>query len=287
MKQNFKHPSFTDINIEYQKSIDNIGFCNCINYNCYIVQGLNALELINTLSRCYISSSQTSGYTIFEKTNKFIGEVLFFKASNNTYLIYSTYPNIFKELLIMAKSFSLTVVQNTKNLYSLYTFHGLKANSFFDNIYTKSLFCLNHQGYLYYHLIALKKDEKQVINYFKQLNFIPISVETKRLFLYNNKVITNFLNFSIFHRKDLINIKYPTSLNQTKFSLEKFECLSHELIDKNTKIFGQNRHVCGLVYNYFKLPNADNPFLLGITNQIQCDLLLIKKNNNNILIRKS
>lgn len=283
----FHHPiSFNDINSQYLKAKRNIGICLCTDYKCYIIKGKNCINLLNHYSRMKISENSNSGYIALDTKYKFIAEALYFKASNTTYLIFSTSPNIYKFLSKLTKKYPLTVVNDASKEFSLFTFHGKKANVFFDNFNAKCLFKLSHQGYKYYHMITNKKDETRSLNYYLEQNFVPINVETKRIFLYNNKVITNFDNFNAHHKRDLLDIKYPTMNKLPNYSLELFECLDQSLIEKNTKILNYSRHNCGIVYNSFKMPNKKYPFILGIVNTFNTNVLLIKKAGKEILIRK-
>ena len=281
-----KHISFNDIQTQYTKAKRHIGICLSKNYKCYVVKGQNAFNLITHYSRTKDSSTVEAKYIALQSKTKIIGEVLYFKATNNTYLLFTTSDQVYKALHKITKIYPLTVINDATKDYSLFTFHGKNANKFFDNFSAKCLFKLSHQGYKYYHMIAPKKDEVRTLNYYLEQDFVPISIETKRIFLYNNKVITNFDNFSFTHKKELLQIKYPDNVSLPNYSLELFECLDNALIEKNTKILNYNRHNCGLVYNSFKLPNKKFPFVLGIVNKTNTNVLLIKKDGKEILIRK-
>ena len=278
--------SFNDIFSQYSKAKRNIGICLDHSYKCYFVKGTSSLELINHFSRSKVNASSEYGYIILESKVKLIGEALYFKDKNNTYLLFSQSDLVYKCLHKITKSYPITVINDASKEYSLFTFHGKNASAFFDRFKAKCLFKANHQGYKYYHMVAVKKDEVKTLNYYLEQDFVPISVETKRIFLYNNKVITNFNNFSAVHKKELLAIKYPKLNKISNYSLELFECLDNELIEKNTKILNYARHNCGLVYNSFKIPNKKFPFVLGIVNTPNTSVLLIKKDGKEILIRK-
>ena len=89
------------------------------------------------------------------------------------------------------RKFPLTTVNDVTLNYTLFSFHGDKSISFLDMLKSQNLYKVKRQNYQYYVFLSSKKNEIQVINYFKNLNFVPISLETKTLFLYNNNVIIN------------------------------------------------------------------------------------------------
>ena len=279
--------SFNDTNDQYMRAKRNIGIVNDTSKIKLSIQGENALGLINNFANSHLNEYDTCKCVGLYKNKKFIDEAIIFQINPKYFiLLINNEKKVVKMLKKVYKSFPFTIVNNISNQYSLFSFHGKNAITYFNNYKAKYLFKVNQQGYTYYHLLTPKKDEVNVLNYFLSQKFTSINLETKKIFLYNNKVINNFQNISWRFKSKLIHTQYPLPNENSEFAVEIFEALDHSIISKNTKILNYKRNVCGVVCYSFKLPCKKYPFLLGLVSNSNNNILIINSNKKEILIRK-
>ena len=287
---------FNDNNSSYLMSKETIGICNDKSKSKLVLMGTNSLNIIKYLSINEYNIEDDCKFVVFYK-RRFIDEVLIFKINPQKYiLICNNYDLVLQTIKKSFKKFPLTVCIDASMLYSYFTFHGKLLNDYFQSYKLKYLFQISHQGYFYYHLLTSKNDEVEIFNHFISNKFVNISIETKRIFLYNNKVIPNFNKISKKYILELVNAKYCPN----DYTVNLYDILDNEVIFKNTKIFNYLGKKVGLVYCSFCQPgyhyynyefskileNYTNQVAIVITNTTD-DILYIKKNNKkDVLLKK-
>lgn len=87
MNYNPRKLSITDINEEYQRGKRNCGICNDSSKKKILVQGENALALINHYATNKLTSDDNNKYIVLIKRHVFVDEVLVLKLSSKKYLL--------------------------------------------------------------------------------------------------------------------------------------------------------------------------------------------------------
>lgn len=270
------------------KARKHIGICNNTNLKKVMLYGSKCIDLINHISiKKFSNDKERSINTVIMKKNRFICEANIYKISALRYLITS--QDIKKLLIYLAKikrKFPLVTISEVTNKYSIFTFHGNSSNYFFENISSNNLYKLNHQNYIYYNLIVPKKNEINVFNYFKNLQFVPLTLETKNIFLYNNSVIINIDKIKRKWKNKVINELYNKCKNN-KIIIKQFELQENAIAFKGQFIYNFKRKKCGVIHVAYKIPNKRNPYVLGfIWNNYNEKTSILKEGKNEILLKQ-
>lgn len=286
---------FKEENSLYLKAKDHVGICKDQTKSKLILMGSNSLDVINYLSITEFTTSDECKFIILYK-KKFLDEVLVFKINPTKFiLLVNNYDIVYQTIKKTLKHFPLTVICDGSMLYSYFTFHGKSAIDYFSSYSLKYLFIISHQGYFYYHLLTSKEDENQIFKHFLKNKFINLTIETKRLFLYNNKVIPNFNKISKRYILHLINAKY----NPDIYSVNLYDILDNQLVFKNNKIVNFLGKKVGLIYcsftslGYFYYNKELSKVLESNYNQVALvvtsssdDILYVRKNKKKDIILK-
>lgn len=286
--------SYENIKNEYLLARKDIGIFNSSATGKIMLYGSRAINLINHGSTGRIDNiSESSIFTIIMKKKKFIGEVLVLRISPLRYLVITEYyKKIFKYFKKIQKHYPLVTIDDATNQYSLFTFHGDKSNEYFEKIVSSNLYKTKQQNYIYYQLLIPKKDEKNSFEYFINLNFIPICLETKSIFLYNNGVITNLDKVYKPYRLNVYKIIYPFSnypynTKEKLLSIRQYEVQKNILIFKNNKIYNHRRKSVGIIHCSYRMPNKKNPYMIALVKKYQAGrLAIIKNDKQEVLIKQ-
>ena len=296
-KQNYFFDSLitikTDSSSNFIKARKYIGICNEYKYCKIMVYGTRALDLLNSISSKKLNeSSFKGGYTLLMKKKNLISEVLILKLSALRYLVLTeNAKKTYKFLNKIKRKFPLTTVNDVTQNHTLFSFHGEKSINFLDALKSPNLYKVKRQNYQHYVFISPKKNELQVIEYFKNLNFIPISLETKNLFLYNNSVITNLDKIKKNMRKYVYDLVYKSNTfsyikKDNPFEIKQFELSDYAIPLKNTPIYHKKFLRCGKIYYSYKLPNKKFPYILCIVKKDKVSKNAILKDGKKEILLK-
>lgn len=291
VKQYRESARISDINEQYIKSRRSIGICDEENRHKILVYGENALPLINRFSVKKVDDKiATSFYTIFLKKKKFISEVLVLRLSIYRYLVITQEADKTMKLLKRARrKYPNTMISNSDNEYALFSFHGDNAEAFFKELDYRYLFKTTHQNYTYYQLLVPKKDEKTTIRHFTALNFVPISLETEKLFLYNNNVVLCIGNIPKKYRLSVCNALYPFenfTYKTRMIRIAKYELEGNYLVTNRHKVYNYLGKKTGIVHCTYRLPYKKFPFILAFVISDQAkQISMVRVNKNDALIK--
>jgi hypothetical protein len=283
--------SMSEINEQYARSKRSIGICNNINQQKILVYGEKSLQLINHFSVLKIDDKITNNfYTLLMKRKKIIAEVLVLRLSLYRFLICTDdFYKVFKLLKKARKKYPITMVTDCSTEYSLLSFHGDNAMDFFKDIDYRYIFKTKQQDYTYYQLLCPKKDEVITIKHFVNLNFVPISLEVKKLFLYNNNIILNLNKIPRYYRLSVCNVIYPFTNFKIKtkdVSIRKYELEGNYLVTNKHKVYSYLRKKAGIIHCSYRLPNKKYPFVIAfVLNSKVKKVTLIKIGKTDALIR--
>jgi len=296
-KQSYYNDSLISVNNDpttnFLKARKYIGICNEFKLGKIMLYGTRAFNLINSISSKKFNEDNFKGaYTLIMKKKKLVSEILILKLSALRYLILT--ENTKKTLKFLNKvkrKFPLTTVNDVTQNYTLFSFHGDKSIGFLDMLKSQNLYKVKRQNYQYYVFLSSKKNEIQVINYFKNLNFVPISLETKTLFLYNNNVIINLDKIKRKMKKYVYDLTYKSNtFNYIKkdnpFEIKQFELSDYAIPLKNTPIFYHKFFSCGKVWYSYKLPNKKYPYVLCIVKKDKIGKKAILKDGKKEILLK-
>lgn len=277
----------------YLKARRHIGICNNINLGKILIYGSKGIDLINSISiKKFDENKDKAINTVFIKNNRAIYEVNIYKLSALRYLVTTESPKKLLRFLSKAKrKFPLVTLSDVTNKYSIFSFFGNDSNNFFDNIKSNNLYKLPHQNYSYYNLIVNKKNELNTINYFKNLQFVSISLETKNIFLYNNSVVTHLNKIKRKWKMRVISTIYKVESlvkrNKKKISIKQFELQENAITYKGQYIYNSKGKRSGVIHSSYKLPNKKNPYILCfVWNNIIEKTAILKEGKREILLKQ-
>lgn len=291
MNIDLNYTTVNQIHDQYLRAKKSIGIC-LDNYKAkIIVSGEMALSLINYFSIIKVDEKITNNFfTVLLKKKKFISEVLVLRLSLYRYLIVTDeLKKVMKLLRRKRRKFPLTVIQNATSEYSIFSFHGENADNFFRDIDYRYIYKTHHQDYTYYQLICPKKEQQITLKHFISLNFIPISLEVKKLFLYNNNVVLNIKSIPKSYRLSVCAEVY--SNNQLKYKVKSLSVCSYELegnylVTNKHKIYSYLRKKAGIIHCTYRLPNYKYPFVMAFVNKDKSKkVTLIKIGKQDAIVR--
>lgn len=291
MNNNVLMFSISDVEEQYTKAKRSIGICNNNHLGKVLVSGEKSLELINFLSPRKINEKITNNfYTLFMKKKKFIAEVLILRLSLYRYLIITDeYQKTFKLLKKMRKKFPITTIVNCTNDYTIFSFHGDNAEAFFRDIDYRYIFKTTHQNYQYYQLLCPKKEQAIAFKHFVGLNFVPICLDVKKIFLYNNNVVLSIDKIPRNYRLSVCNSIYPFDKLKAKtrnIKVRKYELEGNYLVTNKHKVYSYLRKKAGIIHCSYRIPNKKFPFIIAFVNQSKVKKVsLIKIGKNDAIIR--
>ena len=273
-------------NIKYHHIKREIGICNLSNLAKITVYGPGAIDLINQLSIRDISKiDDRAFYTILMKKSQFIDEVLIIRLSPLKYIIITNELKKLQKILLKSKrKFPMTTVDDTTKLYALFSFHGNKEQEYFNKITSSFLYKVIHQNYNFHIIISSSYNKYHILDHFLNLGFFEINLETRKIFLYNNNVITNLDKIKRQYRLNTyITIydcdNYKFKLKIRILEVKQFESTINNLIVDGSNIYNSQGKCIGYVHNHFRLPNKKNPYVLGIVRKFLCDKIALVKHN--------
>lgn len=291
MNIDVNYTTINQIHEQYIKAKDSIGICLDNTKAKILVSGEMALSLINHFSIIKVDEKITNNfYTILLKKKKYIAEVLVLRLSLYRYLIITDeLKKVIKLLKRKRRKYPLSIIANATSEYSIFSFHGDNADSFFREIDYRYIFKTHHQEHSYYQLICPKKEQHITLKHFISLNFIPISLEVKKLFLYNNNVVLNINKIPRAYRLSVCAEVYPN--NNLKYKVKnlrvsKYELEGNFLVTNKHKIYSYLRKKAGIIHCTYRLPNKRYPFVIAFvfSNKIK-KVSLIKVGKQDAIIR--
>lgn len=291
MNIDLNHITINQIHEQYLKAKESIGICLDNTKAKILVSGENALSLINHFSLIKIDEKITNNfYTILLKKKKYISEVLVLRLSLYRYLIITDeLRKVIKLLKKKRRKFPLSIIANATSEYSIFSFHGDNANGFFRDIDYRYIFKTNHQDYTYYQLICAKKEQQITLKHFMSLNFVPISLEVKKLFLYNNNVVINIKSIPKKYRLSVCAEIYPNNALRYKvknLKVSKYELEGNFLVTNKHKIYSYLRKKAGIIHCTYRLPNRRYPFVIAFVKSDKVKKVsLIKIGKQDAIIR--
>ena len=106
----------------------------------------------------------------------------------------------------------------------------------------------------------------------------------RKIFLYNNNVITNLKNIKRrFRLNTYITIydcdNYKFKIKYRILEVKQFEATLNNLIVDGSNIYNCQGICIGYVHNHFRIPNKKNPLILGIVRKYLCDKIALVKHN--------
>ncbi len=271
---------------KYNQVKKEIGICNLSSIQKITVYGPGAVDLINHYSIRDISRiTDNAFYTILMKNKYFIDEVMIIKLSQLKYLIITNEANkiinMFKKI---KRKFPMVTIDDTTKLYSLFSFHGEKEAEYFSKITSSFLYRVTQQNYDYHIIIASSVNKYHILDYFLNNGFFEINLEMRKIFLYNNNVITNLKNIKRKFRLntyitiyDCDNYKFKVKIRILE--IKQFESTINNLIVDGSNIYNSQGKCIGYVHNHFRLPNKKNPYILGIVRKFLCEKIALVKHN--------
>lgn len=266
MLQNINNLTVNQLNELYLKAKCSIGICLDNEKAKILVTGEMALQLINHYSMIKVDDKITNNfYTILLKKKKFISEILVLRLSISRFLIITdNIRRVIRLLRRKRRKYPLTTIRNATNDYSIISFHGENASSFFRDIDYKYLFKTKHQNYMYYQLICPKREQDITYHHFLKMNFIPISVELKNLFLYNNNVVLNINKIPKSYRLAVCAEIYPNNILRYKvkcIEVKKYELEGNFLVTNKHKVYSYLRKKAGIIHCIYRIPNRKYPYI--------------------------
>ena len=298
----FKNNKYFDNNFDnflsynssnFLKARKYIGICNNYNYKKIMVYGTRAINLINSVSSTTLDDAKNkSCYTLIMNKKKLISEVLILKLSALRYLVvYENGKNLYKFLNKVKRKFPLVTVNDVTNKYSIFSFHGENSNNFFEKLSSQNLYKTVRQGYTHYQLIVNKKNESSVMTYFKNLSFIPINLETKSIFLYNNSVITNLNNIKKRWKNYVLDILYKSNKiafikKENPWDIKQFELQENVLAFKNSYVYSSRYKKAGVIHCSYKVPNKKYPYIICFVSKKRIGKTAIFKHNKKEILLK-
>jgi len=266
--------SFSEVSEQYIKSKRSIGICNNYDQHKILVYGEKALQLINKLSVTKVDEKITNNfYTILMNKKKVISEVLVLRLSLYRFLIITNdFIKTYTFLRKARKKFPITTVTNCTNEYSLFSFHGENSINFFQDIDYRYIFKTKHQNYTYYQLLCPKKDEAITFKHFVKLNFIPIGLEVKKIFLYNNNVILYIDKIPRCYKLSVCNALYPFNNNKIKtkeIEINKYELEGNYLVTNKHRVYSYMRKKAGIIHCSYRIPYKKYPFIIAFVNKLK------------------
>lgn len=279
----------TNINLQnkkYHQKKREIGICNLSNVGKITIYGPGAINLINHYSIRDISKINDSAFfTILMKRKEFIDEVLVIKLSHLKFiLITNENKKIINLLKKVKRKFPMTTIDDCTKSYCLFSFHGNKEKEYFSNISSSFLYKVTHQNYDYHIIFASSHSKYSIHDYFINLGFFEINLEMRKIFLYNNNVITNLKAIKKKYRLntyitiyDCDNYKFKVKIKILE--VKQFESTINNLIIDGSNIYNSQGKCIGYVHNHFRLPNKKNPYVLGIVRKFLCDKIALVKHN--------
>lgn len=273
-------------NKKYHQIRKEIGICNLSNLSKITVYGPGAVDLINSFSIREISRIyEPAFFTILMKKKHFIDEVLIIKLSQLKFIIITNELKKLTKLLLKTKrKFPMTTIDDSSKFYCLFSFHGDKEQSYFNKISSSFLYKVQHQNYNYHIIIASSHNKYHILDHFLHLGFYEINLENRKIFLYNNNVITNLNSIKNKYRLNTyITIydcdNYKFKLKIRILEIKQFESTINNLIIDGSNIYNSQGKCIGYVHNHFRLPNKKNPYVLGIVRKFLCDKIALVKHN--------
>lgn len=272
MKTSQVNQSINEINQEFIKARNSIGIVNQSHLSKFLVSGTSSLDLINHFSVTKINDKiNTSYYTLFMKRKRGIVEVLILRLSLYRYLIIGEEgKRIYKLLKKARRRYRTSTITPCSDEYSLFAFHGNNATNFFRGLDYRYIFKTKRQNYTYYQLLSPRKDEIITLKHFYNLNFIPTSLETEKLFLYNNNVILNINKIPKRYRLHICNEIYPFSNLQIKnknIKIRKYELERNYLVTNRHKIYNHHGKKIGIIHCTYRLPYKRFPFVIAFVKR--------------------
>lgn len=268
MNFNLNYLSVNQIDEQFLKTKNSIGICRDSTKAKIIISGEMALPLINHFSITKVDDKiMNNFYTILLKKKKFISEVLVLRLSLYRFLIITDeLKRVMRLLKSKKRKYPLSIIANATSEYAIFSFHGDNANSFFKDIDYRYIFKTNHQGYTYYQLICPKAEQNMTFKHFISLNFIPISLEVKKLFLYNNNVVLNIDSIPKSYRLSVCAEIYPRNnlkYKVKKLTVTKYELEGNFLVTNKHRVYSYLRKRAGIIHTTYRLPNKRYPFVIA------------------------
>jgi hypothetical protein len=288
---NYGSQSINEIYETYIKARNSIGIVNQSHLGKFLVSGPSSLQLINHYSPAKGDDKNGNGfYTILMKKKKFIAEVLVLRLSLYRFLVIGSEKNkIYKFLKKARRKYRSSFVSEVTNEYALFAFHGNHAGDFFKDIDYRYIYRAKRQNYSYYQLLSPKKDEFLTIKHFFGLNFVPISLEVEKLFLYNNNVILNIDKIPRSYRLGVCNELYPFSNPKVKtkdIKIRKYELDRNYLVTNKHKIYNHFGKKIGIIHCTYRLPYKKFPFVIAFVRRSKMkNVSIIKIGKNEALIK--
>ena len=275
----------------FLKAKKSIGICNEADKAKILVSGEMALQLINHFSIMKVDDKIcTNFYTILLKKKKFISEVLVTRLSLYRYLVITNEPKKVMRLFKRKKrKYPLATIRNVTNEYAIFSFRGDNANNFFRDIDYRYIYKTKHQNYTYYQLICPKREQAITYRHFLKMNFIPISLEHKRLFLYNNNVVLNIDKIPKRYRLSVCSELYPNNIlryNVKAIKVVTYELEGNHLVTNKHKVYSYLRKKAGIIHCIYKLPNKNNPYIMAfVKRDKEKKVSLVKVGKQDAIIR--
>lgn len=291
MLKDHNYLTINQLNEQFMKARNSIGICDDTEKAKILVSGEMALQLINHFSIVKVDEKITNNfYTILLKKKKFISEVLVLRLSLYRYLIVTDeLKKVIRLLKRKRRKFPLAVIRNATNEYSIFSFHGENANNFFRDIDYRYIYKTKHQDYTYYQLICPKREQDITYKHFLKMNFIPISIELKKLFLYNNNVVLNIKNIPRSYRLGVCAEIYPNNVLKCKvksIEVKKYELEGNYLVTNKHKVYSYLRKKAGIIHCIFRLPNRKYPYIIAFVMKNKArKVSLVKIGKQDAIIR--
>jgi len=291
MQEDLSNLTINELYTTFLKAKKSIGICKETDKAFILVSGEMALPLINHYSIIKVDDKIANNfYTILLKKKKFISEILVLRLSMYRYLIVTkNYKNVIKILRKKKRKYPLTTIRNVSGEYALFSFHGDNANAFFKDIDYRYIYKTTHQKYTYYQLICPKKEQNITFNHFLKMNFLPLTLEHKRLFLYNNNVILDIDKIPKSYRLSVCSYLYPNNLLRYKVKdivIKTYELEGNFLVTNKHKVYSYLRKKAGIIHCIYKLPDKKYPYIIAfIKKDIEKKVSLVKVGKEDAIIR--
>lgn len=248
--------------INIKKLNNNLYYFKHYNYKQIYVYGINAIDILNSISIRDINNIDKAFYTFLVKNNfkkTIFGEAIIIKYSSIKYLILTESIKLYNYLKKLAKKFKHTSVYKI-NFYDIYSIHGAINNFSIKN----HTYIVSRQGYT--HIIYLEKKTFKT-NYLQNLN--ELTIDNYKFFLYNNNVICKF---NIKPKRLLFNLLYSlysadnilVKVRPIFLSVIKYHSSLNFLPIKKAPIYNMNNKKIGYVLHSFYLKNKLYPFITSI-----------------------
>lgn len=291
MNLNLRNLTINQIDEQYLKAKSSIGICHDITKAKILLTGEMALPLINHFSINKVDDKINNNfYTILLKKKKFIQEVLVLRLSMFRFLIITdNLKKVIRLLKRKRRKYPLVAIANATSEYSIFSFHGDNANTFFKDLDYRYLYKTKQQNYTYYQLLCPKREQQMTFKHFLSLNFIPISIDVMRLFLYNNNVVLNIERIPKKYCLSVCAEIYPNNklkYKVKKLAVNKYELEGNFLVTNKHKIYSYLRKKAGIIHCTYRLPNKRYPFVLAFVQKDKVrKVSLIKIGKQDAIIR--